>query len=266
MRPSNQSISQSSLNAPHQQIVHLSSFQAALPPPPPLSVCAVVKKPQIACPHPQMQPPKPPERSCSFKDVDNLQQQQLLDPKVSTNKRFCMNELEQSLNSINTHQHLMDELGSSATNRPKSKLFNCVNNEVASESHPKQSTTIKITAMKLNNSDEAEQALNANKFKLNSAVKQPSSEPQKPVEVPEFQRVFTHLRKVPKTSNCNNSDMESTASSASDSSQDSRCQAASPIQAGFSTINRGAQQRLFPKTSPTPQPNGLKPQPQPTDA
>jgi hypothetical protein len=30
--------------------------------------------------HQQLQPPKPPERSCSFKDVENLQQQQLIMP------------------------------------------------------------------------------------------------------------------------------------------------------------------------------------------
>ncbi len=98
----------------------------------------------------------------------------------------------------------------------------------------------------------------------------------KNTDVPEFQRVFTHLRKVQQktNTNSNNSDMDSTStSSASDSSQDSRTQMISPINNNIQknnsnnqntshfmshTINR--QQRLFPKTiaSSTPLNNVLK--------
>jgi len=274
MRQTNQSISQSSLNNNNNNnnnnnIVHLSSFQT----PGSQQSSQITRKPTIC-----VQPPKPPERSCSFKDVDTLQQQQKLcfsptsfeppvpSPITNTPTKTPVNlytkrqrsltskeipnfsaiktELqkqqqnilnESSLsnfqpielkfnNQCNENQQQLPPLPSMTESiiRPKSRIF--YSNTSQNDLEKQTAATVKITSMKLNEPKTDE-------MKLLPSEKKHSSKPETttilPPDIPEFQRVFSHLRKVKttnnnnSTNNSNSSDVESSTSSASDSSQES---------------------------------------------
>ena len=117
MRQPNQSISQSSLNTTTQQLVHLSSFQAAA-----LQQQQQQQQQQPCIRKPiinQTQPPKPPERSCSFKDVDNLQQQQqqqiclsppILEYQPLQNTKTTLSKRQRSMTNKETNIFSMKEL------------------------------------------------------------------------------------------------------------------------------------------------------------
>lgn len=78
----------------------------------------------------------------------------------------------------------------------------------------------------------------------NKALQKKPIEAKHEEEIPEFQRVFSHLRKVQhttsnnnSTNNSNSSDIESSSSSASDSSQDSRRQLKTPLISNTNNTN-----------------------------
>lgn len=213
MRTNNSTASISSLTSttpqPQQPIVQLTSFQTSKP-----SVKHIQLNP--------VQPPKPPERSCSFKDVENLQQQQLLNTELlnslkqnclvnsTTSKRqrsltnkdttsFSLKELQQSINSIQLNETNAHE--TQVKPRPASRLFK--------ENGEQQQTTIKITSMKVN-TNETNNQMSPSKSLISKYGTIPSSSKLAAMKtsqnqeinqseensIPEFQRVFSHLRKV----------------------------------------------------------------------
>ena len=89
--------------------MHLTSFQTTNP---------ITSK--MTCKQQQqiIQPPKPPERSCSFKDVENLQQQQQLNHELLLN-------LKQNILTNNTNTSL-----SSNTNTINKRQRSLTNKEV----------------------------------------------------------------------------------------------------------------------------------------
>jgi len=229
-------------------------------------------KPSLTFQNCLSQPPKPPERSCSFKDVDNLQQQseaagcmdaatnasgvkspnqiqQSKRQRSLTNKdssNFCLKDLPTNLSTISSNELEQQPVQKVSNVRPKSRLFMNNANFLENLEENLQSTTIKITSMKLNdtNTNSSQHAslidqasfngsnlvhangagnkiqanFNFNKFgtmpssnKLaakhsasNSVAKgdeKQNNDTKKSDAIPEFQRVFGHLRKVTKTNN-----------------------------------------------------------------
>ncbi len=315
IRQTNQSISQSSLNNHNNiscshtnnnnnNIVHLSSFQT------PSQVSNQVTRKATMC----IQPPKPPERSCSFKDVDTLQQQQQMQQQVCasptifeppspttntptktpanlytkrqrslTSKEIpnfsaIKNELQKQQNFLNEpllptfqpilapnfNNHFSEQqlppipAMTESMIRPKSRVFysNATQSNGSNETDNHTAATVKITAMNLNETKTDELKALDKKTALKSETT------LIPPEIPEFQRVFSHLRKVNNDSkttngnssanNSNSSDVDSSTSSASDSSQDSRATSAVNRQAAHHnfqshTINRT--QKSFSKVS-----------------
>lgn len=271
-------------------------------------------------PHLNQQPPKPPERSCSFKDVDNLQQQQhqlqqalnefqILNTNNNTNTQpvnkrqrsftnkdstafNCLKDLQQNLNSLNiissaSSNQIAPVQTNQANIRPKSRVFtpnngNNSNPDDLGDQH--QSTTIKITSMKLNDSviqppnngaSSSSAKLNPHKFgtipsshKLAAMAAKSSQEKQnieqqqqQPNEqIPEFQRVFGHLRKVSKQNSFSNSNPSSASSSSSDqttenASSNSSDLSTSVIETSSDANKPTSRPRLFPKTLPSMQSN-----------
>lgn len=250
----NTTVSQSSLNSTtngqqQQQFIHLSSFQTNnISTTPSGSSQPCTRKPTFS-----MQPPKPPERSCSFKDVENLHQQQLglctspppIPEEFSVNPQAQQQILPTSnskrqLSSFSLLQNSIREVETPPNNQSlEQDQDSLADSPVSNQS----STTIKITSMKLNDDDlpmpispsgnsnrspSWQQNYSRNmtnnsmhgidqdsdKFStLPSSLKSPGVQKLKPVnktkavdqndqqqivgnEIPEFQRVFSHLRKV----------------------------------------------------------------------
>lgn len=179
-------MSTSSLLSGSNTVVHLSSFQSGnqqsnsntntlpLPPPPPpqtksVATAASATKPVLTNGIlANSQPPKPPERSCSFKDVDNLQQQQQTVESTTTtstnnnsqnskrqrsltNKEpsgFCLKSL---MNAVQTTPVVNESVNNSdanqISNRPISRHFG----NTDSPQQQQQQSNIKITSMKFGN-------------------------------------------------------------------------------------------------------------------
>jgi hypothetical protein len=175
-------MSTSSLLSGSNTVVHLSSFQSGnqqsnitntntlpLPPPPPQTKSAAATKPVLTNGIlANSQPPKPPERSCSFKDVDNLQQQQQTVESTTTttttnnnsqnskrqrsltNKEpsgFCLKSL---MNAVQTTPVVVESSVNNSdanqiSNRPISRHFG------NTDSPQQQQSNIKITSMKFGN-------------------------------------------------------------------------------------------------------------------
>ena len=254
------------------QSMHITSPLPPPPPPPhPVSIASTnnsVNKPSLTFQSCLTQPPKPPERSCSFKDVDNLQQHsevgclvgavvqgiktpnstQLQQPQSKrqrslTNKdssTFCLKDLPtipSNTNNCELEEQSFQKLPSA---RPKSRLFINNANFLENLEENLQSTTIKITSMKLNDINSSSSidqtcsfnsnlhnangpsnkiSTNFNKFgtmpssnKLaakaaaaalpsNNNEDKQSNDSKNSDTIPEFQRVFGHLRKVTKQNN-----------------------------------------------------------------
>ena len=268
-----------------QQSIMTQSLHATCSPPPPsvvnnssahlngtnsgnINKTAITFQQQNAACH----PPKPPERSCSFKDVDNLQQQQQLqsqqqqqaesqalkssptsNPNSLTQQQskrqrslttkdsasFCLKDLRTNLNPVNEpdpqiqqqQQQTQNSTTSHKNLRPKSRLFPGTANATSFldnlDENNQQAASIKITSMKLNDSNttsspvsqaanvgenmhaiitgKAHPNLSFNKFgTLPSANKIAAAQTENVKaacvdDIPEFQRVFGHLRKVATT-------------------------------------------------------------------
>ena len=268
-------------------------------------------------PHLNQQPPKPPERSCSFKDVDNLQQQQqqlqqaLIEFQIlngntqPVNKRQrsftnkdstafnCLKDLQPNLNSLNiissASSNQIAPVQTNQTNiRPKSRVFspnNGTNSTADDAGDQHQSTTIKITSMKLNdsviqppNSGASSSAkLNPHKFgtipsshklaamaaksshEKQSSEQQQQQQQQPNEQIPEFQRVFGLLRKVSKQNSFSNSNPSSASSSSSDQTTENASSNSSDLSTSAIETSSDAKPtsrpRLFPKTLPSMQSN-----------
>jgi abelson tyrosine-protein kinase 1 len=163
------------------------------------------------------QPPKPPERSCSFKDVDNLQQQSeaQTSPQTSHQQQQQQSKRQRSLTSKEFSLKDLPSLPSqkNLNSRPISRLFMNNSNFLDNLDENLQSTTIKITSMKLNDTAGVTTKLPTNFSKFGTmpstnkiAAKQQQQQQKKQQQqsdidvIPEFQRVFGHLRKVAKSS------------------------------------------------------------------
>jgi len=206
------------------------------------------------------QPPKPPERSCSFKDVDNLQQsiaanleqQTSLNNQImsNTNRRqrsltnkdssaFSLKDIQQSINLLNStsnpsqqpqqqpQQVSTTSFNGNQHNRPLSRVFSnqqsmslCgESSQAQAQIQPQQqqqpAAMVKITSMRLDEQTNiCNTQHNLNKFgtmpsasksaKLNGeskknahfTVENNGHDKREEEEIPEFQKVFSHLRKV----------------------------------------------------------------------
>lgn len=174
-------MSTSSLLSGSNTVVHLSSFQSGnqqsnsntntlpLPPPPPQtkSVATAATKPVLTNGIlANSQPPKPPERSCSFKDVDNLQQQQQTVESTTTtttnnnsqnskrqrsltNKEpsgFCLKSLMNAVQTTPVVESVNNSDTNQISNRPISRHFGNTDSP-----QQQQQSNIKITSMKFGN-------------------------------------------------------------------------------------------------------------------
>jgi len=159
--------------------------------------------------------------------------------------------------------------------RPASRLFNNNSND-----NQQSAATVKITAMKLNECTEMQSPgkssiivgkygtiPSSSKLAAVSAKNQASSSPNDldtpkkqsddQSEVPEFQRVFSHLRKVSSTSSANsanNNNNKQLNQNDDEVTLDGSLNQKSVNINGTGTINR-AGSRLFPKTLPSMQSN-----------
>ena len=263
---------------PHQQaqtVVHLSSFQGLSSHPAQAGVLRVNPTPptvtsrqqqqQQAPPSCWLNPPKPPERSCSFKDVDNLQQQQLIQQTLNTELANLMlssvsstpqppppppapalptsNNNNKKQRSATTNIVIAENL---APPRPTSRLFPApaaittapvqpppptLNNQQRKKQHKQQQQqqqqqqqheaiddaakfgTMPIpsklllhsTSKKENNKTNHHHHHQTNEANTNAVD-----------QVPEFQRVFSQLKKVSTTNNNNNNANNSSSSNSSE--------------------------------------------------
>ena len=193
--------------------IHLSSFQA------PVSTFVSKQKQITFAPIPPQlqsglnQPPKPPERSCSFKDVDNLQQLPIIEPKPLPNtngKRqrsltnkdaFSMKDIKQSINQSITIANDNHKPMNPGVNRPKSRVFEQTPTEEVKVNDIKIRLNEPITTV--NQTEPAKFAKygtipsSSKTVKNNNDTRTTLEQP----EIPEFQKVFTQLRKVTKIIN-----------------------------------------------------------------
>ena len=181
-------MSTSSLLSGSNTVVHLSSFQSGnqqsnsntntntrplQPPPPPQTKSATATKPVLTNGIlANSQPPKPPERSCSFKGVDNLQQQQQTVESTTTttttttnnnsqnskrqrsltNKEpsgFCLKSLMNAVQTTPVVESVNNCDANQISNRPISRHFG--NTDSPQQQQQQQQSNIKITSMKFGN-------------------------------------------------------------------------------------------------------------------
>ncbi len=217
----------------------------------------------------------------------NKRQRSLTNKEVVT--PFCLKDIQQNINSLQ-----INDSSNISKPRPASRVFN-TNNTNNTNIDMSQSAIFKITSMKLNDNTITANILqnstnsisptkinnNVNKYgtipsssklavinKQNNQV-QEEEDNNNSNNVPEFQRVFTHLRKVSTGSSCkkqtnenqsinNEIDQNLDTTTTTTNNNNNNLITDKPVNTTINnnsngTLNRGP--KLFPKTSPSMQSN-----------